>query len=97
MSDFEAYFAQQGRQHQQPQAPDARSIDSDRQNVFDDNDNPGRIVTRAPRERFRLGYFDVMCLVVNFMIGMFVQRQKQSRSTPPVSQLCLPLRREPPN
>lgn len=87
MADFEAYFARQGDQHQQPQAPDARSIDSDRQNVFDDNDNPGRIVTRAPRERFRLGYFDVMCLVVNFMIGTS-SRDTQSRSSRHVSTLC---------
>lgn len=80
MDDFRAHFAQS--QHQQnQQAPDARSVDSDRQEIFNDNDNPGRIVTRAPRERFRLGYFDVMCLVVNFMIGTcaldFVTPQSQ--------------------
>lgn len=32
-------------------------------------ENPNEIVTEAPQERFRLGYFDVMCLVMNRMIG----------------------------
>ncbi|KAF7553917.1 hypothetical protein G7Z17_g3276 [Cylindrodendrum hubeiense] len=32
-------------------------------------ENPNEIVTVAPKERFRLGYFDVMCLVMNRMIG----------------------------
>lgn len=32
-------------------------------------ENPHEIVTVAPKERFRLGYFDVMCLVINRMIG----------------------------
>lgn len=44
-------------------------MDSDRINIYERNDNPNQIVTNAPTERFRLGYFDVMCLVVNFMIG----------------------------
>lgn len=47
---------------------DARSIDSERDVIYNP-DNPGQIVTHAPKQRFRLGYFDVMCLVVNFMIG----------------------------
>lgn len=73
MDDFSAHFAAQG-QTQQQQAPDARSIDSDRLDIiYNDNENPGRIVTHAPKERFRLGYFDVMCLVINFMIGTFGQ------------------------
>lgn len=55
---------------QSPEPPLTRqSIDSDRLNIYDRNDNPNQIVTNAPKERFRLGYFDVMCLVVNFMIG----------------------------
>ena len=48
---------------------DNRSIDSDRPNLYADVDNPNRIVTFAPKERFRLGYFDVMCLVLNRTIG----------------------------
>ncbi|KAH6957978.1 amino acid permease-domain-containing protein [Ilyonectria sp. MPI-CAGE-AT-0026] len=32
-------------------------------------ENPNEILTVAPKERFRLGYFDVMCLVMNRMIG----------------------------
>jgi hypothetical protein len=31
-----------------------------------------RFVTRAPSEPFRLTYIDVMCLVINRMIGMLV-------------------------
>ena len=44
--------------------------DSDRRSIYEThNDNPNEIVTYAPQERFRLGYFDVMCLVLNRMIG----------------------------
>lgn len=48
---------------------DAQSIDSDVHEMYAQDDNPNQIVTMAPKEAFRLGYFDVMCLVVNFMIG----------------------------
>lgn len=47
----------------------AQSIDSDRQDIYAANDNPQQILTFAPKERFRLGYFDVMCLVFNRVIG----------------------------
>lgn len=63
--DFAHHFG--GNSTQPPAA--RRSMDSDRINIYERNDNPNQIVTNAPTERFRLGYFDVMCLVVNFMIG----------------------------
>ena len=31
--------------------------------------NPNEIVTQAPAEQFRLGYLDVICLVLNRVIG----------------------------
>jgi hypothetical protein len=43
--------------------------DSDRESIFSDSSDPGRIVTRVPEKRFRLGYLSVMGLVVNRMIG----------------------------
>ncbi|KAI9166408.1 High-affinity methionine permease [Paramyrothecium foliicola] len=45
------------------------SIDSDRRRIIHESLNPNQIVTYAPKESFKLGYFDVLCLVVNFMIG----------------------------
>ena len=33
--------------------------------------NPNEIVTDAPAEQFRLGYLDVICLVLNRVIGEF--------------------------
>lgn len=33
------------------------------------NKGPTQVVFYAPKERFRLGYFDVMCLVINRTIG----------------------------
>lgn len=62
-------------------ANDAESIDSDRRNVLD-NDNPHQIVTFAPKERFRLGYFDVICLVLNRMIGTCSPRNGNSHGRP---------------
>lgn len=53
----------------EPRGGDDMSIDSDRQDIYAENDNPNQIVTHAPKERFRLGYFDVTCLVLNRMIG----------------------------
>jgi hypothetical protein len=49
-------------------AADNASIDSERLYVYD-NENPNQIVTSTPKERFRLGRFDVLCLAVNRMIG----------------------------
>ena len=53
--------------------------DSDRQSIIGDPDNPNEIVTYAPKESFRLGYFDVMCLVMNRMIGMLALSLMQFR------------------
>lgn len=48
----------------------ADSPDSDRDVLYDSLDsNPNKIITSAPEASFRLGYFDVMCLVFNRMIG----------------------------
>lgn len=66
MEDFAHHL---GEQSPEPRMMGRQSMDSDRLNMYDRNDNPNQIVTNAPKERFRLGYFDVMCLVVNFMIG----------------------------
>lgn len=68
MDDFAAY-RNQSRQAEPPQR-DARAGDSDFDSLFED-DNPGQIYTSAPKEAFKLGYFDVMCLVLNRMIGTF--------------------------
>ncbi|RGP71626.1 high-affinity methionine permease [Fusarium longipes] len=65
MDDF-ATYQNQNRQAELPQR-DARVVDSDIGSLFDD-DNPGQIYTSAPKEAFKLGYFDVMCLVLNRMI-----------------------------
>ena len=54
-----------------PTAADNRTIDSDQRSIYEGRDNPNEIVTHAPRERFRLGGFDVACLVINWMIGEF--------------------------
>jgi hypothetical protein len=43
--------------------------DSDRFQPDEAEDDPSAIVTNAPEEAFRLGYLDVICLVVNRMIG----------------------------
>ncbi|KAK3177785.1 hypothetical protein K4F52_009483 [Lecanicillium sp. MT-2017a] len=69
---------------EQPDAVgDTESMDSDRQNIYLANDNPHQIVTFAPKERFRLGYFDVICLVLNRMIGtgIFESPQRVIRGT----------------
>lgn len=61
---------QAGGYRSQPQAQDDGAYDSDRRSIFEtDNENSNEIVTHAPRERFRLGYFDVISLVLNRMIG----------------------------
>lgn len=49
---------------------DGNSFDTTRDRVVGESDNPTRIVYHAPKERFRLGYFDVVCLVINRTIGM---------------------------
>ncbi|OLN96985.1 High-affinity methionine permease 7 [Colletotrichum chlorophyti] len=62
-------FPDSARFYEEPyQADDARSR---RSNDLDDViENMGNgILTHAPKESFRLGYFDVACLVINRMIG----------------------------
>ncbi|KAM0232655.1 hypothetical protein ACHAP5_010662 [Fusarium lateritium] len=65
MNDFEAYQ----ERHTEPQRREVRDWDSDRSVIFRETDNPNGIFTSAPKEAFKLGYFDVMCLVLNRMIG----------------------------
>lgn len=38
--------------------------------LYAPEEDPDEIVTEAPREKFRLGYVDGICLVINRMIGM---------------------------
>ncbi|CRK38673.1 hypothetical protein BN1708_007854 [Verticillium longisporum] len=61
---------------------DAHSIDSDRADLYDESNGNG-IVTYAPKERFRLGYFTVCCLVINRMIGtgIFMSPQRVIQGT----------------
>ncbi|KAM5350606.1 hypothetical protein ACJ41O_007111 [Fusarium nematophilum] len=47
---------------------DSAAGDTDQESMFRHLDDRN-IVTYAPKESFRLGYFDVMCLVMNRMIG----------------------------
>jgi hypothetical protein len=58
-----------GAQPRMVRADDTDSIDSVRGQIYSANDNPSQVVYYAPKERFRLGYFDVMCLVINRTIG----------------------------
>ncbi|KAI5458244.1 amino acid permease-domain-containing protein [Mariannaea sp. PMI_226] len=46
-------------------------------------ENPNEIITYPPKERFRLGIFDVMCLVINRMIGtgIFISPQRIMQGT----------------
>ncbi len=56
--------------HEEPaRAEDRTDADSYRLDIFNDVDNPNQIITYAPKERFRLGYFDVICLILNRTIG----------------------------
>lgn len=41
--------------------------------------NPDEIVTDAPAEQFRLGYLDVICLVINRVIGEWALLQLVTR------------------
>lgn len=63
-------FAQFNQGHQaEARNREAPAMDSDIEEIMGDPDNPNEIVTFAPKEAFKLGYFDVVCLVVNRMIG----------------------------
>lgn len=67
MNDFAAY-----QEHsREPPRREEPEWDSDRSVIFRETDNPNGIFTSAPKEAFKLGYFDVMCLVLNRMIGEF--------------------------
>ena len=66
MNDFATYHNKNN--HVVTPRRDDRAEDSDRGSLFF-NDNEGEIYTSAPKEAFKLGYFDVMCLVLNRMIG----------------------------
>lgn len=46
---------------------------------LEEEEEDNRILTRAPEERFRLGYLDVMCLVINRMIGLWFYRRHKRR------------------
>jgi hypothetical protein len=50
-------------------ADSTETIDRLREDIYMANDNPTQVLYTAPRGRFQLGYFDVMCLVINRMIG----------------------------
>lgn len=68
----------------------APSVDSDIRRLDDEEfegDNPNKIVTHAPKERFRLGYFDVICLIVNRMIGKSSLHQVSTHFLSPISVL----------
>lgn len=60
---------------------DGYSSDSTRDRVIGESDNPTRIVYHAPKERFRLGYFDVICLVINRTIGRWHGRPNMTLLT----------------
>jgi len=45
------------------------NTDRDSTGLFNPEDDPNAIVTSAPESRFKLGYWSVMALVVNRMIG----------------------------
>ncbi|KAF4972145.1 hypothetical protein FSARC_1220 [Fusarium sarcochroum] len=66
MDDFTAH---QNHHHTEAPQRNVPAWDSDQEEIFGDPDNPNEIVTSAPKEAFKLGYFDVMCLVMNRMIG----------------------------
>jgi amino acid transporter len=81
MNDFEHYLRNASGPEAQP--VDNESVDSAREDLYQDDGNPNQIVTFAPKERFRLGYFDVACLVINRMIGtgIFNSPQRVMRGT----------------
>lgn len=65
-------FPSSGHIVQEPRdIDDARSSHSDigALGLWNNDGRGNGIVTHAPKESFRLGYFDVFCLVINRMIG----------------------------
>ncbi|TDZ19080.1 High-affinity methionine permease [Colletotrichum orbiculare MAFF 240422] len=70
--------------YQEPRTADDDSSHSDIEDIFAGlPDDSNGIVTHAPREGFRLGYFDVCCLVINRMIGtgIFMSPRRVMRGT----------------
>lgn len=51
------------------------------QGHLQEEDEDNRILTYAPEERFRLGRLDVMCLVINRMIGLWFYLGRERHST----------------
>ena len=49
--------------------PENSDADSDVVNLYESYDEQNQVFTRAPKERFRLGYLDVGCLLINRMVG----------------------------
>ena len=69
MNNASAYDVYSARQQQRDD--DASSLDSMRRELRErPPPNPIEIVTDAPEERFKLGYIDVICLILNRMIGL---------------------------
>jgi hypothetical protein len=54
---------------EEPVAEVSSIADSDINDLYE-NEREDQLVTSAPKERFRLGYWEVMALVINRMIGM---------------------------
>jgi hypothetical protein len=52
-----------------PRRPSQQSGYTDNESLFSESEDPNRIVTRSPENRFKLGYLAVMGLVINRMIG----------------------------
>ncbi|KAH7324361.1 amino acid permease-domain-containing protein [Stachybotrys elegans] len=79
MNDFPASMG--GTRHPPPAPQDV--YDSDQEDLYALQANPNAIVTRAPKERFRLSLFDVTCLVLNRTIGtgIFNSPQRVMRGT----------------
>lgn len=67
--------------YQEPRGAENESVHSDVDGVIDGISDANGIVTHAPKEGFRLGYFDVACLVINRMIGelAYCRARKQMR------------------
>jgi hypothetical protein len=52
--------------------------------------DPNAILTEAPRDRFKLGYYSVMALLINRMIGMDDTLGERILLTPHKAQVSLP-------
>ncbi|OHF04643.1 high-affinity methionine permease [Colletotrichum orchidophilum] len=77
--------------YQEPRGAEEASIHSDIDGVIDNIGDGNGIVTHAPKEGFRLGYFDVACLVINRMIGtgIFMSPQRVMKGTQSVGASLL--------